>query len=466
MSASDRCNVVFILTDDQGPWALGCVNEEMRTPNLDRLGDEGTRFENFFCTSPVCSPARASLLTGKIPSQHGVHDWIRQRMMPPRPVQYLEGQTSYTDILAANGYACGMVGKWHLGDSLTPQHGFSHWFCMPRGASVYNDAEMCSGGEVITCPGYLTDVITDEALGFLEANKDRTFYLSVHYNAPHAPWDGHPQDIVDSYDDCPFKSCPQEAMHPWARGVENTEQNLGNREVLKGYFAAVTAMDIGVGRMLARLEELGLREKTLIVFMSDNGYSCGHHGFWGKGNGTVPQNMYENSVKVPAIISHPGIIPTGRVTQAMVSQYDFLPTLLEYLNLPAVEGPSLPGVSFLPVLRGEAEQAREEVVVYDEYGPCRMIRTPEWKYVHRYPSGPHELYDMIDDPGERKNLVDEKDKQPLMRELRGRLVRWFARYVEPAKDAARLPVVLCGQAERIDDEHFGEEAFERNGVRP
>jgi len=451
-------NVVFILTDDQGPWALGCAgNEEIRTPHLDRLAEEGTRFENFFCASPVCSPARASLMTGRIPSRHGVHDWIRERNVPPRPVPYLEGMRCYTDVLATNGYACGLSGKWHLGDSLAPQHGFDHWFCMPTGGSRYNDAEMIRDGRVAVQPGYLTDVITDDALAFLEAKKAGPFYLSVHYNAPHSPWDGHPQPIVDSYDACCFKSCPQEAAHPWIR--PSMRQHLGNRESLKGYFAAVTAMDANVGRILETLERLGLRNKTLIVFSSDNGFSCGHHGFWGKGNGTFPLNMYENSVKVPMIFSHPGRIPAGRVRDALVSQYDFMPTLLEYLSLPLPDDPALPGRSFVDVLTGRTDQTDERVVVYDEYGPVRMIRTPEWKYVHRYPYGPHELYDMVRDAEERNNLADEKSAGPVVAEMRKRLSEWFARYVDPARDGLRCPVRGVGQTERIDDEHGPEEAF-------
>ena len=458
MNRDDRPNVVFILTDDQGPWAAGfCGNDEIRTPNLDRLAASGMQFENFFCTSPVCSPARASLMTGKIPSQHGVHDWIRDRNMPPDPARYLEGMTCYTDILAANGFACGLSGKWHLGDSMTAQHGLSHWFCMPGGASRYNDAEMIRDGKVITCPGYVTDAITDDALAFIEGNKDRRFYLSVHYNAPHSPWTGHPGDIVDSYDDCPFKSCPQEAAHPWISRTMRV--HMGNRESLKGYFAAVTAMDLNVGRILEKLDALGLRNSTLVVFTSDNGYSCGHHGFWGKGNGTYPLNMYDNSVKVPAIFSHAGRISAGSVAEALVSQYDFMPTLLEYLHLPAAKDPTLPGRSFLPVLLGRSDEANEDVVVYDEYGPVRMIRTREWKYVHRYPYGPHELYDLAGDPDERKNLIDDESRSSVIAEMRKRLAEWFARFVVAPVDGARFPVTGKGQRERIDPDHRGEEAF-------
>jgi len=451
-------NVLFILTDDQGPWAAGCYgNPEIRTPNIDRLAAEGLRFENFFCASPVCSPARASLMTGRIPSQHGVHDWIRERNMPPEPARYLEGLTCYTDVLAAGGYVCGLSGKWHLGDSLAPQHGFTYWFCMPHGASEYQDAQMIWQGRLEVQPGYLTDRITDRALSFIEQNKGRPFYLSVHYNAPHSPWTGHPQEIVESYEDCPFKSCPQECMHPWAR--PSMRRHLGNRESLKGYFAAVTGLDIGVGRLLDRLEQLGLREDTLVVFTSDNGYSCGHHGFWGKGNGTLPLNMYENSVKVPFIVSHPGRIPAGRATGAMMSQYDFMPTLLDYLGLPAPADESLPGTSFARVWTGQTDQAREEVVVYDEYGPVRMIRTPEWKYVHRYPYGPHELYDLARDPDERRNLVGEESSRAVVGELRRRLARWFERYVVPRLDGVRCPVTGMGQVERIDERHCCEESF-------
>ena len=460
MADAERPNVVFVLTDDQGPWAMGCAgNDEIRTPNLDRIAAEGTRFENFFCASPVCSPARASIFSGRIPSQHGVHDWIRAK---PDAPDFLAGQKGCTDFLALAGYTCGLSGKWHLGGHMQPAHGFSHWFCHPAGGGKYNDMQMVRDGEIQVCPGYVTDVITDDAMGFLDAQAGNgPFYLSVHYTAPHSPWTGHPQDIVDSYDDCPFKSCPQEAMHPWAIGL--SKNCLGNREMLKGYFAAVTAMDANVGRILDKLDELGLREDTLVVFMSDNGFSCGHHGFWGKGNGTSPLNMYENSVKVPALFRHPGRVPAGAVSGAMVSQYDFLPTLLGYLGIPDPADPTLPGRSFLPVLLGQAAEAREEVVVYDEYGPVRMIRTREWKYVHRFPEGPHELYDLLSDPDERKNLVDEESRKPVVEDMRQRLQTWFNRYLVPEKDGARFPVTGGGQAQRIDAEHCGEGCFYTRG---
>ena len=443
-------NVIFILTDDQGPWAAGCYgNPEIRTPNLDRLAATGVRMESFFVATPVCSPSRATLLTGRIPSQHGVHDWIRDGNVGPDAIRYLEGEVCYTDILARHGWTCGLSGKWHLGDSQIPQHGFTDWFCHQFGGGQYNDAPMVRNGQLVNEPGYVTDVMTDEALRLLDRYTDGgfPFYLSVHYTAPHSPWTGHPQDIVGSYDDCPFESCPQEPKHPWA--ISMTDAHLANRESLQGYFAAVTAMDANVGRILDRLEELGIRDSTLVVFVSDNGFSCGHHGFWGKGNGTNPRNMYENSVKVPAIFSHPGQIPEGRAEPAMTSAYDIMPTLLDYLDLPCPEEQNLPGESFLPLLRGESMGDREPVVVFDEYGPVRMIRTEEWKYMYRHAHGPDELYDLVGDPDERTNLADDPDRTDLIAELKTRMDEWFARYVVPTRDGIREDGAAMGQTRRV-----------------
>lgn len=442
-------NILFILSDDQGPWAAGCYgNREIRTPNLDRIAATGVRFEKFFVATPVCSPSRATFLTGLIPSQHGIHEWLYSGESEGERKNFnvgsdarrlLDHTTASTDVLAANGYRCAISGKWHLGDSLHPQHSFDHWFVHEKGGGPYNNAPMVRDGKLGIEPGYVTSVITDEALRFLEAHHRtraaQPFYLSVHYTAPHSPWTGHPQEIVDSYDDCPFESCPQEPVHPWAGAL--TRGNMGKRESLKGYFAAVTAMDAQIGRLLDWLETNGLRQDTLVVFVSDNGFSCGQHGFWGKGNGTEPRNMYENSIRVPALFSQPGTLPEGHVSDAMVSAYDFMPTLLEYVGLPMPGDRPRPGRSFLRALRGETDSGRDEVVIYDEYGPVRMIRTREWKYVYRHPDGPNELFDLVGDPDERRNVVDDPAQAARGRELHARLEEWFARYVEAERDGLK-----------------------------
>lgn len=457
-------NVVVILTDDQGPWAMGCAgNPEIRTPNLDRIAASGIRFENFFCVSPVCSPARASLLTGRIPSQHGIHDWLRGGVAKDDAVDYLGNQTAYSEILAANGYACGFSGKWHLGCSASPQKGFTKWYAHQRGGGPYYNAPVYHDGEPVDEPGYITDIITDQALSYLDEwlKEKKPFYLSVHYTAPHSPWiDNHPPEIVESYDDCPFESCPNEPQHPWtlANSVPDRVREK-RKEHLKGYFAAVTAMDANVGRILDKIDALGLRRDTLIFFTSDNGYNCGHHGVWGKGNGTFPLNMYDSSVKVPTLISHPGSIPEGEVCDALLSHYDFMPTLLEYVGLRNPEASSLPGKSFVPILHGRPMDERDNVVVFDEYGPVRMIRCRKWKYVHRYPYGPHELYDLEDDPGERKNLVEQDDYQAVIAGMKSELDQWFERYVDPKVDGVREAVYGKGQLALAGPAGRGKKAY-------
>ena len=460
----NRPNVVFVLTDDQGWWAMGCAgNPEIRTPNLDRLAATGILFENFFCASPVCSPARASLLTGRVPSQHGVHDWLRAGNTTIEPekggrlTEYLKGQTGYTDIMAASGYVCGLSGKWHLGDCHHPQKGFTFWEAHAMGGGTYYDAPMIHEGDVVRDPGYVTDLMTDNAMRFLnqQAQELAPFYLSVHYTAPHSPWgrDQHPDNVYDDYhDNCPFLSTPQEPMHPWQmNSAPYGRDDASRRALLSGYFAAVTEMDRNLGRILDWLEGQGLRENTLVFFTSDNGMNMGHHGIYGKGNGTFPQNMYEESVKVPALVSRPGYIPEGEVCGAMLSHYDFMPTLLNYLRMENPEADRLPGRSFAGLLnaagrlRGDGLAGRERVVVYDEYGPVRMIRTTDWKYVHRYPYGPNELWDLTNDPGERDNLIDDPKHAAKIVEMKAGLEDWFARYADPLLDGRVEPVTGKGQ---------------------
>jgi arylsulfatase A-like enzyme len=224
---------------------------------------------------------------------------------------------------------------------------------------------------------------------------------------------------------------------------------------LKGYFAAITGMDRAIGRLLDRLDALGLRENTLVVFLADNGFNLGHHGIIGKGNGTFPLNMTEESVRVPFIISRPGHVPHG-LHDGLWSQYDFRPTLLNYLGLDDPEADVLPGRSFAGVLRGEPDAGREDVVIFDEYGPTRMIRERAWKYVHRYPDGPHELYDLESDPSEKTNLADDADHAPTLARLRSKLEDWFRQYADPARDGAGLPVTGLGQTTAVGEGRDGE----------
>ena len=467
-SEDKQPNILFILSDDQGPWAMGCAgNKEIRTPNLDRLAESGVRFDNFFCTSPVCSPARASIMTGRIPSAHGVHDWLRTgntttKYEPEdngRLIEYLAGIPGYTDYLASAGYCCGISGKWHLGDCHHPQKGLSFWEVHAKGGGPYYSAPMVRNGETYEELRYVTDAITDNALQFLEEQNDCTapFYLSVHYTAPHSPWtrDHHPAEIFDDYyENCPFDSVPNMLTPPeWIRAIQIPVEDAETRRTyLSGYYTAVTAMDANIGRLLDRIAELGLREDTLICFMSDNGMNMGHHGCHGKGNATTPLNMFEESVKAPCIISQPGRIPEGRICSELLSQYDFMPTLLDYVGIESPETELLPGKSFAPLLRGEECPEREHIVVYDEYGPVRMVRTKDWKYIHRYPDGPNELYDIRTDPTEQSNLISDRRCAPMVEEMRALLEEWFTRYADPNRDGKKLPVAGAGQSGLVGKE--------------
>ncbi|HHN46005.1 MAG TPA: DUF4976 domain-containing protein [Planctomycetes bacterium] len=460
-SKTPRPNVVFILSDDQGFWAMRCAgNPEIRTPSLDRLAASGMLFERFFCASPVCSPARASILTGRIPSQHGVHDWIRAgdtiaKYEPLRGgelVRYLDGIPAYTEYLAAAGYVCAISGKWHLGDCHHPQKGFSCWRVHAMGGGPYYGAPMLADGEIYEDPRYVTDVITDNALAFIDdqMNASAPFHLNVHYTAPHSPWgrEHHPPEIHDDYfNNCAFDSVPRNA--PRADWIEYrsipVDDDETRRKHLSGYFAAVTAMDAGIGRILDRLDETGIRSSTLVCFMSDNGMNMGHHGVFGKGNATFPLNMYEESVRVPCIMSHPSVVPQGAACGELLSQYDFMPTILEYADVENPDAETLPGRSFADVLKGGNRRRNDHVVVYDEYGPVRMVRTRDWKYVHRYPYGPNELYNLAEDPGETRNLVDNASCGRTLAELREKLADWFQKYVNSEIDGTKEPVTGAGQ---------------------
>jgi len=428
--AAGRTNVLLIMTDDQGAWSLGCYgNPEARTPNVDRLAAEGVRMTQAFATIPVCSPSRATFYTGRIPSQHGIHDWIKHENDGPRARYCIPDEILLSTILKQHGYTCGLSGKWHLGDNKTPPPGYSFWFAMPTGGSKYQDAPMYWKGEKITTKGYLTDRITDKAIEFLEQYGDRPFFLNVQYNAPHTPYVGHPAELVDLFKDCPFASIPSVPPHPWRIRLPTGE---ARRHDLAAYFAACSGVDRGVARILDRLEALGLADDTLVIYTSDQGFCCGHHGLWGKGNASNPRNMYDTSLQIPLIFRHPGKLPAGRTTDVLFSAYDFLPTVLDYLDLPLPEGRNLPGRSFVPALKGEPFEAPD--AVFGEYGRARSIRTRDFKLVHRCDGGPDELYDLRSDPGESKNLIDDPAYHKQMIALRTRLIRWFDRYAEMGAD--------------------------------
>lgn len=476
-------NIIFILTDDQGAWAMNCAgNSEIHTPNLDTLAQSGMRFENFFCASPVCSPARASIFTGQIPSQHGVHDWIRSGNIDKsklgeysdiecfkdedKSISYTEGMTTYTDILAKNGYTCALSGKWHLGDSLNPQHSFAKWFTIARGGCTYYNSDMVENHAIHFKSKYITDVITDKALEFIDEleNQKNPFYLSIHYTAPHSPWDydNHQKEYWDMYNDCEFNSTPDCPIHPWQISTAPHGTGEKRKKILQGYYTAITAMDFNVGRIIQKLKTSGTFDNTIIIFTSDNGMNMGHHGIWGKGNGTFPFNMYDTAVKVPFIISHPEKINRGVVCKSMHSHYDIIHTLIDYLELNETLLDNLPGKSFAELLNGNINDNTGHIVVFDEYGPVRMIRNNEWKYICRYPYGPDELYHLTLDPDENENLIDNLEFNSVKQEMKHKLTDWFLQYVDPKVDGTKEAVTGYGQLRRAGIHSEGKCTYYKN----
>lgn len=462
-------NILFILADDQGAWAMRCAgNADVRTPNLDRLASMGLRFENFFCASPVCSPARASILTGRMPSRHGIHDWLcggnldRQALggqidspafcLEDRAIGYLDGMTCYTDLLHEAGYACALSGKWHLGDSMRPQHGFESWYTIGRGGCGYFRPDIVEDGKLRFADGYVTDLFTGRALREMERlqGAGRPWYLSVHYTAPHSPWERaeHPERFWALYEGCDFRATPDLPMHP--NQAPSAPRGTGERrkELLRGYYAAISAMDEGVGRLLDELERLDALRDTLVVFTSDNGMNMGHHGVWGKGNGTFPMNMYDTSVKVPMLVAQPGTIPSGRVIRSPHSHYDLIHTFADYLGIEWTSEIPLPGRSFASVLTSGADAPEKGVFICDEYGFTRMLRGDAWKLVKRYPYGPDELYDLRADPDEADNRICDPACRQVLASMADELARWFLRHADPALDGTREAVMGAGQLGR------------------
>lgn len=451
--------------DDHGEWAMGCSgNSEVKTPNLDRLAEAGIRFKNFFCVSPVCSPARASIFTGKIPSAHGVHDWLKagsstvEADYDGRLIQYMNSHLCFTELLEQSGYTCGISGKWHLGDSHHPQKGFSYWKVHAKGGDNYYNAPMIEDGEVYYDSRYVTDVITENALSFLDEQKNSTdpFYLSVHYTAPHSPWhrDQHPEALYDEYrNNCTFESTPllQDPPEWVTEQINHVYDESGRRDVLSGYYTAITAMDKCIGQLIDRLKEQNLIENTIIIYTSDNGMNMGHHGLWGKGNASYPMNMFDESVKVPMIISYPAVIENGSVCESLLSHYDLFPTILDLTGTKYKIPEKLPGKSCFSLLKGETSEQEESIVVFDEYGPVRMIRSQDWKYIHRILHGPHELYNLNDDPGESVNLIDNPDCQAVQQAMKNELNEWFRHYSVEEYDGAALPVKGRGQLGPVNE---------------
>jgi arylsulfatase A-like enzyme len=438
LAAEKKPNIVFILTDNHGAWTLGCYgNKEIRTPNIDRVAAEGMLFTRAYCNNPVCSPSRAGSLTGLLPSQHGVHSYIpNATQLGPKAYSVIKEFRTLPKILSENGYTCGLSGKWHLGNNDKPQEGFTYWFAKAGGHTerFYND-EMIWQGKVYKEPKYTTEAITDHAVEFIEQNTNRPFFLYLAYNGPYGLGsvvaEEHQNRHTAYYAGKNMDSFPREKVNPW---LKSQRQFVNNVKAMRSYAAAVSGVDDGVGRVIGKLKELGLDGNTLVVFAADQGMNAGHGGYWGMGDHARPLHTHEATVHIPLIFRQPGEIPANKISDLMVENHDFLPTMLDYLGLKdkTPTSPPLPGKSFAPALRGQT--VPWENVIYHEYENTRMIRTPHWKLTLRHPYGPDEFYDMEKDPDEHENLIHAPRHRALIKELTTQLGDFFARYADPKYD--------------------------------
>jgi choline-sulfatase len=435
---SRKPNIVFILTDNQGAWTLGCYgNPDIRTPHIDRLAAGGIRFTRALSSNPVCSPTRATFLTGLIPSQHGVHCFLDPKyMMGPQAYNTLAEFTTLPEVLHKNGYTCGLSGKWHLGANLTPAPGFDFWVTKPDGSTkeFYNQ-DLIENGQVTQVAEYTTDYFTRRGIQFIQANKDKPFFLFLAYNGPYnlgklmtnPPRNRH----AGHYKDKPFPSFPRDAMHPW----QHANKEFHNTQTAIERCAAETSgVDDGVGAVLDELDHLGLTENTLVIYAADQGWMGGQNGLWGMGDHTRPIGAHELMMQIPFIMRHPARIPAGQTSDALVSNYDFMPTVLAYLGLPTATDPPSPGRNLTPALLGQPLPSDWQNEVAYEMDNTRALRTGRWKIVERHPSGPHEFYDMEADPQERFNLFNQPGYENEQAATQSRLHAFFQRHVTPKYD--------------------------------
>lgn len=404
-------NIVFILTDDQRFDALGCLNHPfLRTPNLDRIRREGALFSNTFVTTALCSPSRASFLTGTYAHRHGVTDNTGKELDPAKTPTFPQ--------LLQHRYETAYIGKWHQAPRSNPRPGFDYWLSF-KGQGVYPDPVLNENGREFQAKGYMTDLLTGYALDFLQRKRDKPFCLYLAHKAIHEPFipAGRHRDLYRGVevaeppnyrDDLSGKPAWQrrrkdETEVPSSRRV--TPWNPRRPDRFMDYYRAIAAVDEGVGRIYQQLEKMGALDNTVIAFAGDNGYFRGEHN--GRGDKRL---FYEESIRIPFLMRYPREIPAGSTIPEMALNIDLAQTLLEIGGVPAHRG--MQGRSLRPLFRGNSMGWRTSWLYeyWVDLNPLlpRMtgVRTNSMKYV-RYPDidDIDEMYDLKADPGELRNLA-------------------------------------------------------------
>jgi arylsulfatase A-like enzyme len=427
-------NVVLILIDDLGWVDLGVYGSGFHeTPSIDRLAAGGLRFSNAYAAAPVCSPTRASLLTGKSPARLGLTNFLPGSGAPEGspvvpPADWSKALPAAEETLAERlkraGYATGLIGKWHLGDPPPAGQGFDEdrsdgfWsFVRYWIPPILFDTYF---GE------YYPDALSRTAVDFIErhAGRERPFFLLLSHNTVHVPLQAKSEKIA-RYE------AKRERLPPDPNGQRNPV-----------YAAMVESMDESVGRVMDALDRLGIAGRTILVFGSDNGgLTVAEPLLWSHFRHTPATTLaplragkgylYEGGLRVPWIVRLPGVTPAGAVSEEPVISHDFFPTLAEIAGVP-VEDPSIDGRSLLPLLRDPGASLGRDALFfhYPHYSnqggrPGGAIRAGRWKLIERYENGSLELYDLETDIGEQRNLATERPE--LAAELARRLAEWRAR---------------------------------------
>lgn len=415
----ERPNFVFILIDDLRYDALGCLGHPVfRTPNIDRLASEGARFANAFVTTSLCSPSRASFLTGRYAHSHGVIN---------NSTPFPDELPTFPLLLQKSGYETAYIGKWHMGTQEGVRPGFDRWVSF-KGQGVYRNPKLNVDGKQTEAVGYTTDLLTDYALDFISKPRSKPFCLYLSHKAVHTPYKPATRHLSLYKDAVPKRPANsgvgenEPAWFPDRRG-EGHGWNLDTEyeEKVRLYGRVLAAADDSVGRVLAALERAGTLNNTVVVFCGDNGYMLGEHGLADK------RTMHEESIRIPMLARYPKLIKPGTVVGGTVLNIDVCPTFLELAGVRPPDG--VQGVSFVPLVRGcELSGEREWLYEYfQEKGfkatpTIHCVRTRKWKYAE-FPETTDKpvLYNLEKDPGEMRNLADEPEFADVLADMKKRL---------------------------------------------
>jgi len=429
----DRPNILVMLTDDHGQWAAGCYgNREIHTPTMDWMARTGCRFANATTETPVCSPARGCFWTGLYPSQHGIHDYIQQPNPEVNDRDWLADQTQLGELLHRAGYLCGAFGKEHTGRPETPRPGYDAWFINWRRTGPHRgeDLPFSDHGERVEIAGYNDQIVADRAIDWLRArDRSQPFFCYVGPVATHSPYGQHPPRLVEQYAEATFDDIPaDEPIYPWGRQT-GEGKNAGRadwRRRQMEYYAAVSHIDEQLGRILDTLEQQGELENTIVVYTADHGLNCGHHGLWGKGNATRPYNILEESVRIPMLIAGWEGLFGRQVRPEFVNHCDLFMTLLDIAGAELPAGRHWPGRSFAPMIREARGLADWRSAHIGEYGDLRMARDQTHKLIRRHGRGLDQLFDLLADPRETRNVIADPASVPAIQRLDAALDAHFA----------------------------------------